>query len=86
MSDLAALRRMVDSLRDALWAVRQHEMNGDGSPCWCHGRDEVPHDPACESAREALREYSNWVWSLRSARWDQWPEPAPTPSSKESTP
>lgn len=45
----------IDDLRDALWRVRTHELNIDGSPCWCPDENEpVFHVYSCTNARRAL--------------------------------
>ena len=53
-----AVNRLPDyeAVADALWRVRTHELNVDGSPCWCPTELEPDeHEQACLNARAALR-------------------------------
>lgn len=55
--DIAALRALVGRAREALWTLRTHERNLDGSACWCPTENEPDiHTPWCEQARTLLHE------------------------------
>lgn len=44
-----------ETLVDALWMVRTHELNADGSPCWCPTEFETDtHTDTCQIVRETL--------------------------------
>lgn len=44
-----------ETLIYGLWTCRVHELNADGSPCWCPTENEpVAHSETCTIIRETL--------------------------------
>lgn len=58
----------VEALRRALWMLRHHELNSDGSPCWCFGSEVLPHSEDCQRARDAMARYYRLTPSKKASR------------------
>lgn len=55
---------ILERARDALWSMRTHERNLDGSPCWCPTDTEPDtHTAQCDQAWQV---YSELVIGARS--------------------